>query len=153
MTARDEEILIDPGTYTYVGPERDWFRGSSGHNTIRIDGQNQAVPMGMFRWLNPPRVRVRQWTTNPEQDFLDAECSYTGFIHRRRILFVKPDLVLLVDDISGLEGEHTVEQFWHPGELAARAGDGFRIGAGALLVLGSEGLLEDLEEQEQEDPG
>ena len=50
-----DEILIDPGTYTYTAePEwRDWFRGSSAHNTIRIDRRDQAVMAGPFR-LDPP---------------------------------------------------------------------------------------------------
>src|SRR5438477_8622030 len=48
----DREILIDPGTYTYVADpiERDRFRGSAAHNTIRIDGRDQAIPAGPFRW-------------------------------------------------------------------------------------------------------
>ena len=142
VTARGEEILIDPGTYTYVEPGRDWFRGSSAHNTIRIDGRDQAVPVNAFRWADPPRVRIREWATGAQQDFLDAECSYAGFVHRRRILFVKPDLLFVVDDIEGPAGEHTLEQFWHPGETVTRTGSGFRIGSRNLLVLDGEGLLE-----------
>ena len=41
----DQEILIDPGTYTYVGDPkwRGWFRGTGAHNTIRVDGLDQAT--------------------------------------------------------------------------------------------------------------
>src|SRR5260370_33757987 len=50
------EILIDPGTYTYVADtaERNRFRGSSAHNTVRIDYRDQAVPAGPFRWTAKP---------------------------------------------------------------------------------------------------
>jgi hypothetical protein len=110
----DREILIDPGTYTYVGDaaQRDWFRGSSAHNTIRIDGLDQATPVNPFRWSNQPMVTVREWTTSDTEDFLDAECVSRGLTHRRRILFAKPDFLFVVDEVRGA-GEHDVEQFWH----------------------------------------
>ncbi len=42
-----EEILVDAGTYTYVEPQwRDWFRATAAHNTVRIDGRDQAVAAG-----------------------------------------------------------------------------------------------------------
>lgn len=120
--ADDREILIDPGTYTYVADPkwREWFRGSGAHSTVRIDALDQATPMGPFRWANQPEARILQWTSDAEQDYLDADCRYRGFTHRRRIRFVKPDLLLIVDDISGPAGEHDVEQIWHLGSMEAR---------------------------------
>ena len=50
----DQELLIDPGTYAYVGDAhlRNWFRGSAAHNTIRIGGRDQATPAGPFpTWM------------------------------------------------------------------------------------------------------
>jgi hypothetical protein len=113
--AGEDEILIDPGTYTYVGDidRRNWFRGSAAHNTIRIDHRDQAIPAGPFRWTEQPRVSIVEWKSSEEQDFLEATCAYGGFLHRRRVVFHKPDLLLIVDDVSGPEGVHEIEQFWH----------------------------------------
>jgi hypothetical protein len=113
--ARGREILIDPGTFTYVADaaERDRFRGSAAHNTVRIDGRDQAVPSGPFRWHHKPSVTVRRWATGLERDCLDATCAYAGFTHRRRIVFVKPATVVVLDTVEGPSGEHTLEQFWH----------------------------------------
>jgi hypothetical protein len=118
----DREILIDPGTYTYVGDpaERNWFRGSAAHNTIRIDGLDQATPLNPFRWADQPQVSVRAWSTTEKEDFLDAECVSRGITHRRRMRFVKPDLLLIEDEINGPPGEHSIEQFWHLGSLEDR---------------------------------
>ena len=129
-----EEILIDPGTYTYVGDAswRDWFRGTSAHNTIRIDGRDQAIPDGPFRWRNHPEVRILSWTTCAGRDVLEAECRYAGFAHCRRVEFQKPDLVFVTDDIDGPPGEQLVEQFWHLGSDAAR--DRLDLAEGAELL-------------------
>jgi Heparinase II/III-like protein len=123
LRSGDQEILIDPGTYTYTAePEwRDWFRGSSAHNTIRIDGLNQAMIAGPFGWTDQPEVAISEWQTNSARDVIDAECCYSGFTHRRRIEFQKPDVFLITDTVDGPPGEHDIEQFWHLGSLAARS--------------------------------
>jgi hypothetical protein len=119
----DEEILIDPGTCTYVGEQkwRDWFRGTEAHNTVRIDGCDQATAAGPFRWTNHPEVTILSWKANAKRDAMEAECRYRGFTHRRSVEFQKPNVVLIVDEIEGPPGEHDVEQVWHLGSLAARA--------------------------------
>jgi hypothetical protein len=111
------DILVDAGTFTYVGDEsrRNWFRGSAAHNTIRIDGFDQAIPEGPFRWTDQPQVRINDWQSSAAEDYLDAECAYRGFTHRRQVRFTKPDLIVISDEISGPPGEHDIEQFWHPG--------------------------------------
>jgi Heparinase II/III-like protein/Heparinase II/III N-terminus len=118
-----DEILIDPGTYTYTGePEwRDWFRGTRAHNTVCIDGRDQALAAGPFRWDTKPDVRMIEWRTNDESDVIEAECRYAGFTHRRRVEFRKPGVFLITDDVSGLPGMHEVEQLWHLGSLQARS--------------------------------
>jgi hypothetical protein len=117
-----EEILIDPGTCTYVGEQkwRDWFRSTEAHNTIRIDGRDQATAAGTFRWTNHPEVTILSWKTNAKRDAMEGECRYRGFTHRRSVEFQKPDVVLIIDEISGPPGEHQVEQLWHLGSLKAR---------------------------------
>lgn len=112
----DREILIDPGTYTYTDPAwRNLFRGSAAHNTVRIAGADQAVPVNAFRWKNQPQVRIVRWETTAPEDRIDAECQYRGFTHHRSVRFQKPDVLLIRDDISGPPGEHDIEQFWHLG--------------------------------------
>jgi hypothetical protein len=114
----DRNILIDPGTYTYISSPkwRNLFRGSSAHNTIRLDGLDQAIGTGPFRWSGKPEVEVLHAAFTPERDFVDAVCRYSGFTHRRRIVFRKPDLIFILDDLDGEAGKHVIEQFWHPGE-------------------------------------
>jgi hypothetical protein len=112
---KDREILIDPGTYTYVADaaERNRFRGSAAHNTVRIDGRDQAIPAGPFRWTDKPATTIHQWSSATDRDYLDAACAYAGFTHRRRVLFLKPAVLVVLDTVEGPPGEHWLEQFWH----------------------------------------
>lgn len=147
--AGDQDLLIDPGTFTYVGDARwrDMFRGTAAHNTIRVEELDQAEPSGPFGWRNPPRVDVRHWHSEVDADFLDAECRYRGFRHRRRVLFVKPKLLFILDNIQN-ESQRTAwtaEQFWHAGgALETLAPDCFRIAGEGMLTLALSGAPVDL---------
>jgi hypothetical protein len=103
-----EPCLVDAGTYTYAAESqwRDFFRSTSAHSTVMIDGRQQAEAAGPFGWHRHPRVRLREWHSNAQFDFLDAEQDgYANLpdpvIHRRRVIFVKPAFWILVDDLSG----------------------------------------------------
>ncbi len=115
-----ERVFVDPGTYTYVGDtrERDWFRGSGAHNTIRIDGLDQAIPSGPFRWASKPEITLNAWKPDRDGGLIDATCRYRGFAHRRRVL-LRPNRVLVFDEIEG-SGRHRCEQIWQLGPAAER---------------------------------
>jgi hypothetical protein len=57
------DILADPGTYCYHGEPawRHYFRSTSAHNTICVDGRDQSVSGGPFLW-------TRHATTKPLRD-------------------------------------------------------------------------------------
>jgi hypothetical protein len=130
-----EDVLLDPGTYTYVGDvdERDWFRSSAAHSTVRVDGRDQAVPAGPFRWTNKPDVQLLEWSSSAAQDLAYALCRYHAepetppVQHRRAVLWLKrnsaagipTDILIVRDIIDGPPGGHVIEQFWHPGEPTA----------------------------------
>ena len=140
----DSFALIDPGTFTYVGdPQwRKWFRGSAAHNTIRIDQLDQAVNVNPFRWSSKPGVKVLEWKSCDTDDYLDSECRFAGFRHRRRVLFVKPDLLVIVDELTGAKTQqHSVEQFWHLGMPGTNRGDFvWSIGDQCTLVFSQNAL-------------
>jgi len=110
-TVFGEPCVVDAGTYCYT-PEKEWrdfFRGTAAHNTLIVDEQLQSDPDGPFSWHERPDVRLREWRINPECDFVDAEhVAYTAhgisIVHRRRVIFVKPDWWVIVDDVNTEEG-------------------------------------------------
>ncbi len=139
-----QDILIDPGTYTYVG-EPEWrtrFRGTAFHNTVTVDGLDQATGTGPFRWAEKPASELLRWNDNGDWCFLDAVCAAHGFRHRRRLLWMpRCELLAVVDEIESVTDEpggqeHRIEQFWHCGDVVTEASEGnYRIGSGALLSV------------------
>jgi hypothetical protein len=111
--------LVDPGTFAYTASKqwRNYFRSTQAHNTLVIDEQGQANPGGPFKWLNLCPARLEKWATLSN---LDYACGiHDGYrrltdpvVHRRRIVFVKPDRWFLLDDLSGA-GTHSLEFFFH----------------------------------------
>ncbi len=145
LTMGDEELLIDPGTYTYVGDEgeRDRFRGVAMHNTVQVDGQEQADPAGPFRWLHSPAVDLLEWTSTEPEDRVEARCQYRGITHQRRCVFRKPDSLTVTDRIEGPAGIHEVVLRWHAGvpirEVSPQV---FELGGRARLTLSVSGKVE-----------
>jgi hypothetical protein len=116
VTSGDQEVLIDCGTFSYMDPEwRAIFRGSSAHNTIRIDGCDQGIAAGPFRWGQKPEVKLLDFSCNATRDYAVGICRYQGFMHRRSVEFTD-NMFSIVDQIEGPAGEHDIEQFWHFGQ-------------------------------------
>ncbi|MGB7601052.1 MAG: alginate lyase family protein [Candidatus Sulfotelmatobacter sp.] len=114
-------LLIDPGTFEYVGDrdERVRWRGTGAHNTMQVDGQDQAEGTGPFSWKNPPRVKVEQWINGQQFDLFQG--SHNGYsrlpspvIHRRWV-FHRKERFWLVRDVAEGSGTHQLEIAWHIG--------------------------------------
>lgn len=114
-------LLIDPGTFEYVGDrgERARWRGTGAHNTMQVDGLDQAEGTGPFSWKNPPHVKVEQWINGRQFDLFQG--SHNGYsrlpspvIHRRWV-FHRKGKFWLVRDVAEGSGLHQLEIAWHLG--------------------------------------
>jgi hypothetical protein len=114
------EVFVDPGTYTYRtdSPWRGYFRGTSAHNTLRIDGQDQSESGGTFMWLHKAAAHCTTWRSSAETDCLEG--SHNGYrrladpvTHRRRITLDKPQRRILLEDRLEMAGTHLVELHFH----------------------------------------
>ncbi len=126
------ELLIDPGTYAYhTHPRwRDYFKGTSAHNTVRIDGEDQSVSGGNFMWLRHAQARCLHVAFGPARD--EWRATHDGYqrladpvTHTREIVFDKARGEIRVSDEIACNGEHEVEVFWHFSErCSVRLADG-----------------------------
>ena len=109
--------LIDPGTFCYMGEERNVFRGTGAHNTLRVDGVDQAVPAGPFAWSSLPNVHTDIWTEGETFTlFAGNQDGYSRLpdpvIHRRFVFHLHGGFWLVRDVVEGREA-HQLETSWH----------------------------------------
>ena len=128
--------LVDSGSYCYISGDnqRNVFRGTSAHNTMRVDGQDQAIPDGPFAWKSIPQVRAERWIKGAGFSFFAG--SHDGYerlaapvIHRRFVFHLHGGFWLIRDLALG-RGSHELETFWHfaPEVKLSQADGGFVCG-------------------------
>ena len=120
LSVGGEECLVDPGTYSYWHEHkwRDYFRGTSAHNTVRIDGLDQSVPGGRFMWLKKARASIERMPQSPHEfDFRGSHDGYERLAdpvrHLRSVRFDAATSTLTVRDELAAKKHHQAEIFWH----------------------------------------
>ena len=115
-----KEFLIDPGTYSYGGKEnwRKYFRGTSAHNTARIDRGDQSVSGGNFMWIDKACTQVIRFETTQDLDLFEG--LHDGYkrlsdplTHTRKVVLNKRRRTVSVTDSFHCHKQHNVERFWH----------------------------------------
>ena len=143
LSVAGRELLIDPGTYTYhTEPEwRRYFRGTSAHNTLCVDGVDQSEQGGNFLWLRKAATTVHQWRCGADADVLEA--SHDGYarladpvVHRRRIQLDKRARRIRIDDLLQTGGPHEIALHFHCAEACRirRLPDGFLLQRDGVAV-------------------
>jgi hypothetical protein len=129
-----QDMLIDPGTYGYnLGADwRRYFRSTQAHNTVTVDGLDQAVQGGTFLWRSPYHTYYHA----PVPDNRGSICCLVmrhdgyrevGVVHWRVVLVQTDGTLVVLDRLHG-SGEHELELNWHLGvEPAPVAGDAQRL--------------------------
>ncbi|MFZ0815689.1 MAG: alginate lyase family protein [Candidatus Sulfotelmatobacter sp.] len=122
LQSQGRSLLLDPGTCEYVGEcgARDLFRGTAMHNTLRVDGTDQAETATPFSWKQLTQSKVEQWIQGESFDLLVAthdgyECLVSPVIHRRWVLSLKNGMYLVRDIVEG-QGQHQLDISWHLGQ-------------------------------------
>jgi len=122
------ELLIDPGTYLYHRGRawRDYFRGTSAHNTIVINNENQAEIKGPFMWGKRPVPSIEKWESAAGIDCVIASYRKNGAFHRRAVYFDKEQEVWLIRDFLRVKRNSLIEQYFHlaPGSSVRKTASG-----------------------------
>jgi len=113
LVSGKNKVIIDPGTYSYNGEYRDYFRKADAHSLIIVDGAYPAVTGGPFQWSLIPEYKFYKWETNNKYDYVSG-CldSPIHWKHVRELLFMKPDLFIILDNIIG-SAMHEIEARFH----------------------------------------
>lgn len=126
LSIDDEYFLIDAGTYAYHShPDwREFFRGTSAHNTARVDGTNQSEMSGRFLWSAQAKARLLKFDSGAEQVTIEAEHDgYTRLadpvVHKRCVSFDRSSGRVSIEDHFACSSRHQVELFFHLHEEAS----------------------------------
>lgn len=126
MDAYGAHLVAEAGIYPYFqSKSRDYSIGAPGHNVVFVDG------LGQHRYGRAKEKYLTQqpldlgWRTTPEFDYVAAEYGtgevetwgakdQRGFVHTRRILFMKPDYWVVIDTVvPSDDAEHTYAAAFH----------------------------------------
>ena len=105
LSAFGRKLIPETGVFSYARDEwREYFAGAAGHNTCTVDGRG----MGFVD------TELLSWKTTRDYDFADGlHRGYSPVVHRRAVLFMKPDYWLLFDIFTGDRKPHTIRQHLH----------------------------------------
>ncbi len=111
------QLLVDSGTFSYVGERRNEFRGARSHNVVEIDGAGSSEPAVVpFRWLSTNDAKVKGFYFVDGVTMFEGEVAGVGGdgrnVHVRSLLHPCPGLWIIDDKvISQVECEMRVN--WH----------------------------------------
>ncbi len=111
-------FFIDPGTYVYHTDFkwRKYFRGTSAHNTITVEGLDQSEQAGAFLWTDKAETFVEKWDS--KNNILEAR--HDGYkkrldvIHHRKFELNESGLSI-TDKLTGNQVSSAEQRFHlHP---------------------------------------
>jgi hypothetical protein len=105
-----QPLLVDSGTFTYLGPLRDYFRLTAAHNTVMVDDQEQAIAIPEFNWQQVPEAKCIDWTG----EHVTGALTCSGQVEfTRELAHPQPVVWELVDKFTGHDESHKVSWFFH----------------------------------------
>jgi hypothetical protein len=149
LSAGGQPILVDPGTFSYSDmPWRRYFRGTSAHNTVMVDGRSQSQFGGSFLWLQHANAVLDTFYASGDDQTLSAH--HDGYRrladpvrHRRTWRYSAGIAHLSITDELLCADAHSIAIHWHFApectvELSERAvvasRPGGAMGQGAVRV-------------------
>ena len=116
-----QNLLIDPGTYTYNGPWkwRRYFRSTQAHNTVSVDGKSQALTQRSFRFIFTPNHIGSSASFTDKVKVIEVRHRSFRFLrrggirHKRLLIIVEKEYWIVVDHFTGGRHSHLFRQHWN----------------------------------------
>ena len=144
----DREILSDAGAFTYTGETRwrRYFRGTAAHNTVTVDGIDQAEQQTSFQWTRPFRCNLvrSEHAAGSVVRMLAWHDGYvrSGVRHWRGVVGHLPQWAVVWDFLEG-EGEQRLDLHWHGDRIGlASLGDARRDASSSASLQITGGAVE-----------
>lgn len=109
-------VFVDPGTYNYHVPKkmRDDLRATVNHNTVCVDGANQAEMLGPFLWGKRYECKEAEVQENEREVYFEAAIQNNGNAHKRKMRISDTDIIKIeiCDDLELPNDTKKVEQIF-----------------------------------------
>ena len=109
-------VFVDPGTYNYHVPKkmRDDLRATVNHNTVCVDGANQAEILGPFLWGKRYECKEAEVQEQEEGIYFEAAIQNNGNTHKRKMRISDKDIIKIeiCDDLKLSKDTKKVEQIF-----------------------------------------
>ena len=145
LSAFGVDFIVDPGPFEYVSNKwREHAISTAAHSTAIVDGLGQdRIERGIEHYAT--ETARPHWESTDDRDYVVAQydagygSDSLAVVHRRHVMFRKPDYWVVVDEFRG-EGEHTVETLFQFGpDIEVSSGGGLGVVArsprGPALVV------------------
>jgi hypothetical protein len=97
-------LLVDSGLFSYErSDDFDYFHGTAAHNTVVVDDRDQRVGSAIAGLT----AAGPTWRYQSGRHGL-----YDGVTHRRAVVLLRPDLILVLDQLTSAQ-PHRYDQAWH----------------------------------------
>lgn len=118
LFAYGKDYLIDAGRFTYVDNKwRKYFKENTAHNTLGVDGLTNSIYAGS--WSNSYEAKSDGAFVVTKDNYDYAEAINKAYLRledpvlmKRRMLYLKPDVWLLIDSFEAKE-EHSYSQYFN----------------------------------------
>lgn len=118
LVIQGEDVLMDAGRFNYVtGPNRFEFKDPMAHNTMTVDGELFTVCKDSWECYKLAQPVKQQFVVEEHYEFVQGgHLGYmdlkNGVFHNRKIVHIKPDLYIIMDELY-TGGEHYYNQYFH----------------------------------------
>ena len=119
LSVDGQKVLVDPGTYRYNGEPkyRKYFKSTRAHNTITVDGKDQAIQQTALIWshaYNADLMRKENlngvWLIQAKHD---GYLRYKKPVQHIRSLFIFDSATIIIKDKFLGKGTHKFELNFH----------------------------------------
>ena len=120
LSINGQPFFVDPGTYLYHsgGKWRRYFRSTAAHNTVQVDGFDQADQIADFIFADPYKVKDIEWSETDDRVLWSA--SHDGYqrlpdpvLHRRRVTYKKNEYTFHIVDELRCRDTHEIQIYFH----------------------------------------
>jgi uncharacterized heparinase superfamily protein len=116
LSLHARRVVVDTGVSTYeAGAERSYERSTAAHNTLRVDGEEQAETWASFRVGRRPRVGQVEGAEIEGLRVVRGKhfgYQHLGVTHSRAVIHAPGNVWLVWDSLRG-SGRHRAESFIH----------------------------------------